>query len=65
LVVFGAWDFQSSHKELSWSFESMITFALLIDIYPPCAFDKFSLNHSLETRERRGVPLTTKSHKIR
>jgi hypothetical protein len=50
--VFGPWDFQNSQKEVSGNFESQTTFALLMEIYLPCEFHTFSLNHSLETRER-------------
>ncbi len=58
LVVFGPWDFKNSQKEVSGNFESMTTFALLIEIYLPCEFHKFPLSHSLETPERGGgVPL--------
>ncbi len=44
--------FQNFQKEVSRNFDSQTTFALLIEIYPPCAFHKFSLSHPLETRER-------------
>jgi len=61
LLVFGPWDFQNSQKEVSGNFESMTTFALLIEIYLPCEFHKFPLSHSLETPETGGgVPLTNK-----
>jgi len=49
--------FQNFQKEVSGNFDSQTTFALLIEIYPPCAFHKFSLSHPLETRERgEGIP---------
>ncbi len=56
-MVFGPWDFQNSQKEVSGNFESMKTFALLIEIYLPCEFHKFPLSHSLETPKRGGVDL--------
>jgi hypothetical protein len=62
--VFDPWDFQNSQKEVSGNFESMTTFALLIEIYLPCQFHNFPLSHSLETPERRAVPLIKNFKKL-
>ncbi len=57
-MVFGPWDFKKSQKEVSENFKSQTTVALVIEIYLPCEFHKFSLSHSLETPARGGgVPL--------
>jgi hypothetical protein len=56
LVVFGPWDFQNSQKEVSENFESVTTFAFLIEIYLPCQFHKFPLSHSFQTPESEGGP---------
>ena len=46
-----------SPKEVSKSFESITSFAPLIEIYWPWKFHKFSLNRSRENPERRGSSL--------
>ena len=63
--VFGSWEPQNPLKEASDNFESMTSFALLIDIYLPWEFHKFSLSHSLERPERGGGPLKVEFYRCR
>jgi hypothetical protein len=58
LVIFGPCNPNISQKEGSGNFESMTTFALLIEIYLAWEFHKFSPSRSWETSEKGvGGPL--------
>ena len=57
LVIFGPCDPQNSMKGASENFGSMTNVSLLIEIYLPREFHKFSSSRFSETPERVGVPL--------
>ena len=61
LVIFGPCDPKSSMKGASENFGSMTKLALVIEIYLPREFHKFSPSRFWETPERGGVPLRKSS----